>query len=312
MRPGGPRVEAVAALARAIFPPTQSLAVARMAEGVATYVYRIGRGDERFYLRVLPEVGYGFAPELRVHALLRERGVSVPEVLYFEHRNETFGMSVLVTTELAGSSVARAGLGARTPEVLAAAGRDLAIINSLPVAGFGWVRRDAPLVTDLAAELPTNRAFLTEYLESDLAFLGTNLLNPAEVAAVRATLARYDAWLDAEQGQLAHGDLDATHIFQQDERYAGIIDFGEIRGTDPWYDLGHFAMRDGELLPTPMLPWLLEGYATAAPLPDDHRQRIAFASLLIGIRTAARVAQKGRNDRSALQAIRRGVAALQV
>jgi hypothetical protein len=59
-----------------------------------------------------------------------------------------------------------------------------------------------------------------------------------------------------------------------------------------------------------MLPWLLEGYATITPLPDDHPQRIAFASLLIGIRTAARVGQKGRHDRSALQAIRRGVAAL--
>ena len=103
-------------------------------------------------------------------------GVRVPEVLYFEHRNEALGMAVLLTTELAGSAIAREGLGARTPDIVAAAGRDLAIINSLPVAGFGWVRRDAPLVTDLAAELPTNRAFLTEHLESDLAFLGTALL----------------------------------------------------------------------------------------------------------------------------------------
>src|SRR5436305_1724519 len=162
MRPGGPSVEAVTVLARTIFPPTQSLVVERLAEGVATYVYRIGRGDERFYLRILPEIGDSFAPEL---------------------------------------------------------------------------------------------------------------------AAIRATIARHDAWLDAGHGHLAHGDLDATHIFQHEGGYAGIIDFGEIRGTDPWYDLGHFAMRDGEILPAPLLPWLLEGYGSVAPLPDDHPQRIAFASL---------------------------------
>ena len=310
MRPEGPSVQAVTALARAIFPRTQSLSVERAAEGVSTYIYRITRGDERFYLRVLPEIGSGFAPELRIHALLRERGVRVPEVLYFEHRNEVLGMSVLLTTELPGRSIAREGLGARTPDVVVAAGRDLAIINDIPVDGFGWVRRDAPLVTKLAAELPTNRAFLTEHLESDLAFLGTALLAAPEVAAIRATIARHEAWLDAGHGHLAHGDLDATHIFQHDGRYAGIIDFGEIRGTDPWYDLGHFAMRDGEILPARLFPWLLEGYRSVAPLPDDHSQRIAFASLLIRIRTASRVAQKGRQDRSALQAIRRGIAVL--
>jgi aminoglycoside phosphotransferase (APT) family kinase protein len=310
MRPGAPDIAAVAALARHIFPPTLVLTVERMAEGVATFVYRITRGNERFYLRLLPEVGDSFAPELRAHALLRKRGVSIPEVVHFEHRNETFGLSVLVTTEIAGRSVALEGFGEHTPGVIIAAGRDLASINSLPVDGCGWIRRDAPIVADLTAELPTNRAFLTEHLESDLAFLGTALLDPSEIAAIRATLARHDAWLDADRGHLAHGDLDVTHIYQHNGRYSGIIDFGEIRGTDRWYDLGHFAMRDVELLPVPALPWLLEGYAAVTPLPDDHLRRISFASLVIGIRTAARLGQRGRHDRSATAAIRRGVAAL--
>ena len=69
-------------------------------------------------------------------------------------------------------------------------------------------------------------------------------------------------------------------------------------------------MRDGEMLPVPLLPWLLEGYAAITPLPDDHTRRTAFVGLLIGIRTASRVAQKGRHDHGAMRAIRRGVAAL--
>ena len=302
--------EAIVALARSIFPATQPLTVERVPEGISTYVYRIERGNERFYLRLLPEVGDSFAPELRAHALMRERGIRVPEVIYFEHRNEVFGLSVLVTTEIAGCSAAQAGLGEATREVITAAGRDLAIINSLPVAGYGWVTRDRPLVTDLAGDLPTNRAFLTEHLSGDLAFLETGLLDHAEVAAIRATLTRHDAWLDADHGQLAHGDFDTTHIFQHGGHYTGIIDFGEIRGTDPWYDLGHFAMRDGEQLPVPLLPWLLEGYSSVTPLPPDHLQRITFANLLIGIRTASRLGQRGRRDPSALQAIRHSIAAL--
>jgi fructosamine-3-kinase len=43
---------------------------------------------------------------------------------------------------------------------------------------------------------------------------------------------------------------------------------------------------------TLVLPWLLEGYQEVAPLPDGYRQRIAFASLLIAVRTLARAHQK--------------------
>ena len=50
--------------------------------------------------------------------------------------------------------------------------------------------------------------------------------------------ARSQAVVDQElhrptvQAYLAHGDFDATHIWLDDQgRYAGIIDFGEMRGA---------------------------------------------------------------------------------
>ncbi len=130
---------------------------------------------------------------------------------------------------------------------------------------------------------------------------------------LREILADCDPWLDAEQALLAHGDFDVTHIYQRDGRYSGIIDFGEIRGGDPWYDLGHFRMHDGETLPTPALPWLLEGYAAVRPLPADHARRISFASLLIAIRALAHRLGKrpgGFLYRQALVAIERDAATL--
>ncbi len=79
-----------------------------------------------------------------------------------------------------------------------------------------------------------------------------------------------------------------THIFQSRGRYTGIIDFGEIRGGDCFYDLGHFRLHDGETIPQLLLPYLLEGYRDVAELPSDYEQRIALTSLLIGIAALAR------------------------
>lgn len=278
----------IEALARRIFPGPARVAVERVAEGVSTHVYRVRRGGEVFYLRVLPEAGASFAPEVRVHALLRERGVSVPEVVYFEHRNEALQRSVMVTTAIAGDHVGRRPVDDDTGRILVAAGRDLAVINSIPVAGFGWIERDRGPVAHLRAEHPTHRAFVLEHFEEDLALLGEQALKGREIAAIREIVARWDGWLDVAGARLAHGDFDATHIFQHGGRYSGIIDFGEIRGGDPCYDLGHFRLHDGETLPIPVLSQLLAGYREAAPLPPDCERRIALSSLLIGIRALAR------------------------
>ena len=75
-------------------------------------------------------------------------------------------------------------------------------------------------------------------------------------------------------------------------RYTGIIDFGEIRGADRRYDLGHFHMRDGELLPFELLPALVCGYRETVSLPLDYEQHIRFTGLLINVRTLARSLQK--------------------
>src|SRR5712692_11144183 len=96
-------------------------------------------------------------------------------------------------------------------------------------------------------------------------------------------------------------------------RYSGIIDFGEIRGTDSLYDLGHFRMRDGETLPTLVLPYLVEGYREVAYLPPDYEQRISLSSLLIAINTLARTMNRSPenvHDHQGLKSIRRDIQVL--
>src|SRR5205823_3668500 len=75
-------------------------------------------------------------------------------------------------------------------------------------------------------------------------------------------------------------------------RYTGIIDFGEIRGADRWYDLGYFHMRDGELFPFHLLPALISGYREWVSLPSDYERHIRFTGLLINVHALVHSLQK--------------------
>jgi Ser/Thr protein kinase RdoA (MazF antagonist) len=259
----------------------------RPARGVSTPVYRIHRDGITRYLRLAESAKANLAPEVLALDQLRDRGVRVPEVVHFEPFNQDLGRSLMITSEIPGRSLADHHAGIDLGAVLNAAGRDLARIASVPVEGFGFVRRDLPDQHGLVAANPTVQAFALDALETHLAAL-TSLLTWAEVQAVRRVVERYEIFLDADEAVLAHGDLDATHIYHQDGVYSGVIDFGEIRGADHFYDLGHVALHDGEIIPVPMLPLVLAGYDEVSPLPLDSEQRIPFWSLLIGVRALAR------------------------
>jgi aminoglycoside phosphotransferase (APT) family kinase protein len=292
MRPDGPHLRVVRPLVDRIFGSAGRSSVERVAEGVSTYVYRVCRGSETFYLRVWPEEGESFAPEARALTLLRERGVRVPRVLFLDACDETLQRSVMLTSEIPGRHLGHGPADPPTRRVLNEAGRDLALINEVPVDGFGWIRRDPGVGTELQGEHPTFRDFALEHLDRDLAALTGRALSRADTASIRAIVEAHPGWLIAERASLAHGDFDATAIHQQDGRYTGIIDFGEIRGTDVWYDLGHVRMHDGETVSVPLLDWLVEGYRSVTPLSADYRQRIAFASLTIAVRALARCLER--------------------
>ncbi len=307
----------VTTLAKRLFPHSDAATISRVRAGVSTRVYCIPQGAESFYLRVLPEAGASFAPEVYAHALLCERGVKAPAVIYWEHRNPDLDLSIMITTEIKGEPLGRAASMLSAADmrlVLNEAGRDLALINDMPVDGFGWIRRDAHHVTRLVAEHESFRAFAHESLDADLELLReAPALSATEVETMRQTLSRLDAMLGVPQGRLAHGDLDVSHIYVADGRYSGIIDFGEIRGADPLYDLAHFKLHDGETLPLGLLPHLVKGYAAGRPLPADYLERLSLLALLIAIHALARRLRKRPFDAGArhfLAAIRKEIAFL--
>ena len=274
--------------------PSISTHIKRVTEGVSTYVYRITSYNETFYLRILPEEGASFAPEAAVHARLRQMQVRVPEVIYIEPYNDLLQRSIMVTTEIPGRPIGQSQEigGEVLAEIVREVGRDIARINSLTVEGFGWVKRDTPTTEVLQAEWPTYREFADEYWEADMAYLACYVLSAVEVAQLERVRASYDSWLDLEQGCLVHGDFDTSHIYQEHGCYSGIIDFGEIRGANRWYDLAQFYMRDREQLLWPLESALMRGYEEIVSLPADYGLRIHFTGLLTNVRALARSLQK--------------------
>jgi aminoglycoside phosphotransferase (APT) family kinase protein len=288
VRPGDPDPRAVRDVVRRVFGDGVACGIERMLEGTSTFVYRLRRGNETFYLRILPEVGDSFVAEALAHQLLRARGVRVPEVLYVEHLDAALGCSVMVTGEIPGTPLGQRPVDARTREIVVEAGRQLALFNSVDVRGFGWIKRDQEIVSQLEADHLTFRDWMLEYLDADLAGLTrARLLDDGVAEEIRQLVARPGA-LSVEAAVLAHGDFDLSHVFQLDGRYSGIIDLGEIRGADRWYDLGYVLMCDSERDAEPLLPWLLEGYGLETALPADCYERIAWSSVLIAVRAWAR------------------------
>lgn len=296
--PSLPATHEIKTVITTLFPST-SLVIERVTEGASTWVYRILSQNETFYLRILPEYGASFAPEVGAHTRLRHRQVKVPEIIYFEHCNDVLQRSIMVTSAIKGLSLKDSpSLSQEARDaIVAEAGRDLARINSLPVAGFGWVQRDSPETSQLRAQYPTCRAFLLEHWEAALAYLAKNILSASQVATLEHMISQYDMYLNSRDGYLAHGDFDSTHIYQDAGCYTGIIDFGEIRGTDQWYDLGHFHLHDREQLPFHLETALLRGYGEIISLPSDYQRRICFTSVLINVRALARSLQRRSPNR---------------
>jgi aminoglycoside phosphotransferase (APT) family kinase protein len=273
-------VAVVAQYVRSIFPEEPVSAIERVAEGVSTCVYRIQCAGATYYLRILPEAGASLAPEADVHRRLRAAGVRVPDIVHYEACPAAFQRSAMMTTALPGCALGYGQQPAAGPQILRQAGRDLARINQVTVQGYGWVDRTAGQADALRAEYATLPQWLLGHFDAPIRALHQCCdFSAHDVGLLQALLEAACRLFQHEAAVLAHGDFDVTHIFYDRDTYSGVIDFGEIRGAHPLYDLGHFAIEHSD-----RLPHLIEGYSEITPLAANAIIRIQLTSLLIAAR----------------------------
>jgi Ser/Thr protein kinase RdoA (MazF antagonist) len=273
-----------AALLRRALGGTPSFA--RTPDGVSTQVYRVFRGTDTFYLRVAEEPGDDLRTEAELHDRLRGLGVRVAEVVHVEPFVAGIGRSVMITTEVPGVSLAEVDDPVAAADVAEDSGRDLALLNTVRVDGYGFVRRLGP-GWPLRGEHPRRDTFVVSHLPLPWPGPLASLLRRADLTAVEGML-EHERARPPEGAVLAHGDFDVTPVFCARGRYTGLIDFGEIRGAEPLYDLGHFLLHDRETLPVTLLPAVLRGYQHVRPLPADHTESIRRSAVLLGLRQLCR------------------------
>lgn len=243
----------------------------RVTSGASTYVYRIRHNGICYYLRILPEDA-SYAAEAMAHTLLCENGVRVPQALYFEHQNKRLGKSILLTGEIPGRCVQDSDTS--TMEVLYEAGAQLALINSIPTDGFGWINRRE--YHRLTGEKQSFADYYYDTLYSDIDALNAHGF---AVGLLRDMMNKAFPLLEVTDAYLAHGDFDNTHIYHHKGQYTGIIDLGEIRGSHRLYDLAHYKLHSEYA----HFEQLCKGYQSVYTLTEDDFLRIDYLALFVGL-----------------------------
>jgi aminoglycoside phosphotransferase (APT) family kinase protein len=268
-------------LLRRVFPEASSVAVEPATDGRLVVVYRARVDNAVFYLRLAEEPGQDLTTDAEILVRLRGLGVSVPAVVAAGADNDDLARSYMIVTEVRGQSLAQGGTDDEARRAARAAGRDTAIINSLSVAGFGWLQRTG--AQQLTAELAQYGDFVVSYLPERWPGWLSGLFEPGQLDALEA-LVESERARPLGAAHLVHGDLDVTHIYTDDGHYRGIIDFGEMRGAELYFDLGHFLLHDGETRSVELFDSFLAGYREVTALADDHREAARISAILLGLR----------------------------
>lgn len=277
---------AITPLLRRVFGGSPPVTYERTPDGVSTQVYRLQRGPETFYLRIAETADENLETDAELHRRLRDLGVRVAEPVFVEPFDAAIDRSVMITTAVPGVSLADVTSQQTAESVVREAGVDLALINQVPVEGYGWVERRGGQ-WPFQGKYASYSGFVTSYLPPRWPGPLAPLF-PARVLDAIETMVEHERGRSLGQGRLAHGDFDVTPIFCDRGRYTGVIDFGEIRGAEPHFDLGHFHLHDHETVPVPLLPALLDGYQQVQALPPDHEDSIHRSAVLLGLRQLCR------------------------
>lgn len=220
---------------------------------------------------------------------LRRLGVRVPAVIAVDDSRRAFPLDWLLMEEVPGGPLAGwptdrevADLDLDSPglqRVLRQAGRQLRLLHSVRVAGFGAL--DAgPLAR---GGQPVGRwSSWAEYVADDVhanldAAVRREILPQREAASARSLLDARIGGLRVPEGRLLHGDFIARHLFVKEPgpTLSGILDVGPLSG-DPAFDIAVADVDHRRLQPAPgrFAGLLLEGYQPDAGLREAVAGRL--------------------------------------
>ena len=246
-------------------------AVQRVPAFATNAVYKVEAGGRRLVVKASP-----MHDALRGEAWACGQGLGagcpVPAVLGFGRLGSSAGMSAFIMSLIDGSSLAG------PHPVLREVGVRLRQLHEVRVPGFGSLS-DASWDDTGGFSLRHGswRGFLEDVVGEVRALAGSYAVAGAVAdAAAGAVDARGEALAAVEVGSHCHGDLKAGHVLVDDDRLAGVIDWGDAVVGDPVWDIARFAHRAD----ASSLSLLLEGYDPGGSLVDDLAWRIPLYGAL--------------------------------
>ena len=93
---------------------------------------------------------------------------------------------------------------------------------------------------------------------------------------------QYKCLLKIDQGNLVHGDFNLNHIFQENGHLSGIIDFGDAKISNQFYDLAYFKICHRNHFED-----LFDGFKQTITLPENWENIMKITTLAVGIRIIA-------------------------
>lgn len=271
--------------------PNCEIDVSLAETGISTPVFRVLIQGEIFWVRLGENPDERRDGEVAAHRRLVVDGAPIPEVIRYEAAPPELDRCIVLTSHMPGTPLA--DLDADSTDgwltnIAREVGRALAQINRVPARGFGWASESSEAGFPVA-EHADRSMWTAEYRNACRIIAASGMLDSTTVGAFRNGIEQWAQLPNSTTGSLSHGDFDTTHIYVDPEYHAltGFIDFGELRGADPFYDLGHLLLHEGEAGRPRLFPHVLNGYSDVSPLPDDAMDQTRMQALAIRVRALA-------------------------
>lgn len=235
----------------------------RVVAGEANEVYRIiTTGGLIVFLRIARKSKPEFDQEVWAINQAKKIGLPVPEVLLVKHLTIDGRLtSFCIQRKLPGQVMERGSFDYRTLDKTAfrklmnQAGFLLSKIHSIKTKGFGDLNGNGEgKYKSLKTFWPINAKHEKEYVNmaKNIRFPEDKMIKIFEV--IRKKVSEFP---DSTVSILNHGDYGLKHLMYDGKNICGILDWGEVSGNSPIYDLVRWDYWFGDQIPT---EWLIEGY----------------------------------------------------
>lgn len=242
--------------------PSPVIGLTSLAGSVSNQDFMVHTGAGDFVLKI------GDRRELSAEAWACERirtaGVAGPDVVAFEASPVAMPRPFLLMRRLPGE-----GLDSAPHDAFVEAGRQLRLVHSVRADGYGFLAGTDPVGGVWAGPHATWKAVTDEAPNCLGELVDQHVISIELAGRINDALVRFARAVEFDEpGVLLHGDLKPPHVFAEDGRFVGLIDWGDVAVGDPRYDLARFSIGAPEAL----VP-LLAGYGVEL----DDELHLTFA-----------------------------------